>query len=151
MTKLFIDTNVVVYAVDDRDLRKHAFARELWMALATYPGTTVSSQVVSESANSVLRLWSEPDEAHLMVDRLSEGAIVVPVTSEIVARAVDGVARHGFSFYDAQIWAAARMWGAPVVLSEDFTDGLTVEGVRFCDPFVEGFDIEALLGELEEG
>jgi len=33
----------------------------------------------------------------------------------------------------------------PYVLSEDFSDGRTIDGVTFVNPFAEGFDLEALL------
>ena len=35
------------------------------------------------------------------------------------------------------------MWlnGVPNVLSEDFSDGTLVEGVRFLNPFVEAFNL----------
>jgi predicted nucleic acid-binding protein len=49
------------------------------------------------------------------------------------------------SYYDAQIWACARVNRIPLVLSEDFADGTVVEGVRFANPFAEGFDLDALL------
>ena len=42
------------------------------------------------------------------------------------------------------MWAAARTAGAAVLLTEDFQDGQEVEGVRFVDPFAEGFDLGAL-------
>jgi predicted nucleic acid-binding protein len=64
----------------------------------------------------------------------------VDVTPQIVLEAVRGVRDHWFSFWDAQIWAAARLNQVPVVSSEDFT-GAVVEGVRFVDPFAEDFQI----------
>lgn len=42
------------------------------------------------------------------------------------------------------IWAAARLNQIPVVLSEDFASGSTVEGVTFVDPFAEGFRLDSL-------
>lgn len=48
------------------------------------------------------------------------------------------------AYYDAQIWACARLNHIPVVLSEDFQDGQTLEGVRFVDPFAEDFVVERL-------
>lgn len=70
---------------------------------------------------------------------------VGPVT---IALALEGVSRFGFSYYDAQIWAAAKLAGASVVLSEDFADGLDADGVRFVNPFAPDFDVDAFLGDL---
>jgi predicted nucleic acid-binding protein len=49
---------------------------------------------------------------------------------------------HGFSHWDAQIWATARLNQIPVVFSEDFSDGQVVEEVRCINPFAPGFQIE---------
>lgn len=50
---------------------------------------------------------------------------------------------HQLAFYDAQIWAAARLNQIPAVFSEDFQDGRTLEGVQFVNPFSETFDVHA--------
>ncbi|MDO8963259.1 MAG: hypothetical protein Q7W30_02075, partial [Coriobacteriia bacterium] len=65
---------------------------------------------------------------------------VLLVTDEVIADAVRGTIEHGMSFYDAQLWATARLSGIRVVLTEDFSDGRVVEGVRFVDPFSPSFD-----------
>lgn len=145
MSGPFVDTNLVVYVDDERDPWKMRFARGLWHTLAAHPDTMVSAQVVSESANTMLRLWGDAARVSLFVDRLENAAAVVPITPSVVHLALEGVARFGFAFYDAQIWAAAREWGATLVLSEDFADGLVADGVRFANPFVPGFDLSALL------
>ena len=54
-----------------------------------------------------------------------------------------GVKDHRFGYYDAQIWAIAKLNQVPVVLSEDFASGASVEGVTFSNPFEEAFDIMA--------
>jgi predicted nucleic acid-binding protein len=56
---------------------------------------------------------------------------------------------YQFSFWDAQIWAAARLNHIPVVLSEDFNSGAVIEGVRFVDPFEQDFELAALGGDDE--
>jgi predicted nucleic acid-binding protein len=45
------------------------------------------------------------------------------------------------SFWDSLIWAVAKEGGVPYLLSEDFEDGVVVEGVEFINPFALGFDI----------
>jgi len=67
---------------------------------------------------------------------------VLHLTPQITLEASRGVRDHRLAYYDAQIWACARLNQIPVVLSEDFQDGSTLEGVRFVNPFGEGFTIE---------
>ena len=39
------------------------------------------------------------------------------------------------SYWDALVWATAKMNQIPVVLSEDFPHISVLEGVRFINPF----------------
>ncbi len=54
-----------------------------------------------------------------------------------------GVSQYTLAYYDAQIWAAARLNQIGVIFSEDFNPGSILEGVRFVNPFAEEFVIEA--------
>ena len=60
----------------------------------------------------------------------------------IFLEAARGVRDYQFNFWDAQIWAAARLNQVPVVFSEDFNTGQVTEGVRFVNPFAEDFRAE---------
>ena len=56
-----------------------------------------------------------------------------------------GLQRRQLSYGNSLIWATAKLNGVPNVLSEDFSDGVLLEGVRFLNPFAETFDL-ALMG-----
>jgi predicted nucleic acid-binding protein len=66
------------------------------------------------------------------------------VTGWTVLEAAAGARRHQLSYWDALIWATAKLNQIATVLSEDFQDGRLLEGVRFRNPFGPGFDVEAL-------
>jgi predicted nucleic acid-binding protein len=53
-----------------------------------------------------------------------------------------GVRDHKLSYFDAQVWATARLNQVPVVFSEDFDDGSILGGVRFVNPFSQKFLLE---------
>ena len=65
---------------------------------------------------------------------LANLAEVVPVTPSMTFLALDAMARHSLSFWDALIWAAAKENGVSLIYSEDFQDGRTIEGVRIVNP-----------------
>jgi len=50
---------------------------------------------------------------------------------------------HQLPYWDAQIWAAARLNQVPIIFSEDFNAGAVLEGVRFVDPFADDFLLSA--------
>jgi predicted nucleic acid-binding protein len=50
--------------------------------------------------------------------------------------ALTSALRHGLSFWDGLIWAAARHHRLSTIYTEDFQHDREVEGVRFLNPFV---------------
>ena len=86
-----------------------------------------------------------PSEARLELERLAAAWPVLPITTPIVIEAARGVRDHRMSYWDAQLWATARLNQVDVVLSEDFQDGRVLDGVRFVNPFTPSFDLAALV------
>jgi predicted nucleic acid-binding protein len=81
----------------------------------------------------------ELHEVAVQVDGLRRAFQVIPLTAAVVLEALRGVAAYRMSYYDAQIWAVARLNQIPVVLSEDFSHGSILDGVEFLDPFRSDF------------
>ncbi len=46
-----------------------------------------------------------------------------------------------YDMFDAQLWATALLNQVPVIFSEDFASGASLEGVRLVNPFSSGFDL----------
>lgn len=137
-----LDANVLVYVFDDGAPDKQARALDLLRRLGR-EGAVVPAQALAEASRVLLvkrRPPLTPDEAGGYVRRLAAVFSVEPLTEETVAEAIRSVGTHGLSYFDAQIWAAARTAGATVLLTEDFQDGREIEGVRIVNPFVAEFD-----------
>ena len=141
-----LDTNVLVYALDRREPEKRDRAREVLRRLGT-SGAILPAQVLSEFANVCLRkLEPRPDPAAVQreVERLLIAFPVLPLTGPVVLEALRGVREYLLSYYDAQIWAVARLGQVGVVLSEDFNPGAVLDGVSFANPLDPAFDLLAL-------
>lgn len=145
--RYLFDTNVLVYAVDPREPAKRDRAREA-IRRAVGSGSAASpAQALSEYANvrlKKLRPAPEPGAIAREVERLLLAFPVLPLTGPVVLEALRGVRDHGLSYYDAQIWAIARLGQVGVVLSEDFNPGAVLEGVRFVNPLEPAFDLPTL-------
>lgn len=140
-----LDTNVLVYTLDPRDPRKRERARSLLEKLLELGRGAIPAQVLAELANVALRKLDLPaDDAYGLIERLETIFPVYPLTPAIVLEALRGVRDHQLSYFDAQVWAAAKLHQADVVLSEDFAAGSTVEGIRFLDPFDTDFELATL-------
>jgi len=143
--RIFADTNVLVYAYDRSEPQKQRRALEVLDRLAVSRVGVISTQVLAEFFVAVTRKIETPlsvSEAYVRVKNYLQAWTVLDLTGMIVLEAARGVREHQFNFWDAQIWAAARLNQIPVVFSEDFNVGAVTEGVHFVNPFAEGFQIE---------
>lgn len=144
-----IDTNVLVYAVDPADPEKQKRAWELLERSESVGSGRLSVQCLAEFFSATTRKLQPPlsaAEAARQIENLVRAFPVLDLTAMIVLEAARGARARGLPYYDAQIWASARLNQIPVVFSEDFADGSTIEGVRFVNPFAEGFQLERWVG-----
>lgn len=140
MSDVLIDTNVLVYAVDSSSPIKQHRAIEVLENLVKDGIGFLSTQCLSEYFSVVTRKLFPPvslEQAHLNLVYFCRIWPVKPLTGEIVLEAVQATIRYRMSFWDAQIWASAKHNGALEILSEDFSDGHVLEGVRFRNPFAD--------------
>jgi predicted nucleic acid-binding protein len=103
--------------------------------------------VLSEFLVTVTRKIEPPltlEEAERSVTNYMRSWVVYEVTARAVVEAIRGVRQHQLSYWDSLIWATAKLAGVPTVLSEDFSDGQLIEGVRFRNPFRAAFDMTLL-------
>jgi predicted nucleic acid-binding protein len=140
-TKILVDTNILIYAADILAGDKNLRALELVDDLTAQNRMVVSAQVLNEFYHAATRPNKPPslsyDDAYRMIRDLADAVPVLPLTGSITLRALAAIPRHGFSFWDALIWAAAKENGIPLVYTEDFQHGRDVEGVRIVNPFAE--------------
>ena len=147
-TVILLDSNVLVYAVDRREPEKRQVAHDLLGRLTLSGRAAGSTQTLGEFFRVATRGIPDPlspDDAAMMVRHFNGVWRMQPVTQHTMLEAIRGHLRYGFPYWDAQLWATARLNHIPIVISEDFADGSEVEGVRFVNPFVEGFDLSSCL------
>lgn len=145
MPSIMIDTNVLVYFYDPNSPEKQKRAEEVLNHLQQLGTGCLSVQNLAEFISAVMRKLDPPltpAEAYEQVSMLVETWPVFDLTPLIVLEAARGVRDHQLSYYDAQVWASARLNQIPVVFSEDFQHGILLEGIRFINPFTEEFVIE---------
>lgn len=133
-TPTFIDTNVLVYAVDTADRLKQAAAQR---AIEEATLRCVSPQVLSEYYVTVTRKLARPlDEETAAADVADLAAgDVVPTDGGLVLAAVRSARRWQLSLWDAMIVESARRGGCSTVLSEDLDDATDFDGIRVVNPF----------------
>lgn len=146
-----MDANVVIYPWDAREKAKGSRARAVLDALIAQDVIVYSTQTVGEFFRGISRRIPNklpPDLAASIAADMAMSYPVLGITSAVTLEALAGSVRYGFSYWDAQLWATAKVHSVPIILSEDFADGCVVEGVRFVNPFTPEFDVEALIASL---
>lgn len=145
MPRILIDTNVLVYAFDKHDQPRQDRASLILRQLEATSQGVLSAQCLAEFFSATTR-GVQPFLKHLEafqhIQRWMRTYPVFPVTDSIVLEAVRGATTYHLAYYDSQLWAAARLNQVPVIFSEDFQDGLVLEGVRFTNPFRPEFNLK---------
>ena len=142
-----IDSNLLVYAVDPRDRSKQERALASLAGVRAANLGALSPQILGEFFVVVTRRLPAPltiTEAERMVNDYVRSWIVYDLTAAVVAKAIAGLKRYQFAYWDALIWATAEEHQLAYVLSEDFNAGAVLGDVRFLNPFHPSFDIGLL-------
>lgn len=145
--EILVDTNVLVYAYDRSEPEKQNRALDILDRLLVTGKGVLSTQVLSEFFNTTTRKLTAPltlEQAHSRLEHYVRFWPVFDVTPDVILEAVRGVRDYAFNFWDAQIWAVARLHGIRVIFSEDFNPGSTIEKVAFVNPFTIDFDPQLL-------
>lgn len=132
-----MDTNVLVYAVDDSDIEKRDIARGA-LESGHYGELVLSAQVLGEFYVTVIRKLAEPvpeEKAAEMVDWLGLLNPTVSIDAALIRRAVQTSRSAQLSYWDGLIIAAAAQAGCTRLLTEDLNDGQEIASVRVENPF----------------
>lgn len=129
--KVFIDTNIVIYALGQNSTKTTQAAA----LFAQYP--TISTQVLSETANVALRKLALPlAETRKLLTTLESMCRVEMIASACLHRALDITERYGFSWYDSLIVATALEAGCDTLYTEDMQHGQVINGtLTITNPF----------------
>ena len=130
------DTNVLVYAVDDRDKAgRQAVAKAVVLQL-TAMQQPIALQVVGELQNALRRRLKLP--SHLAMQQARNIFAAFPnfaYDAGCVEIALGQAAAGRFSYWDALLLAACARAGVTSLLSEDMQDGSIFMGVQIVNPF----------------
>jgi predicted nucleic acid-binding protein len=146
--RILVDTNILLYAYDRGESSKQPLALALLDGLVTHDLGALTPQVLAEFFVNAIKKLQPPltiEEAHGCIQNYLLSWKILDITGATVLEAVRGVRTYQMPYWDAQIWASARLNQIPVVLSEDFGDGVLIDGVRFVNPFDTGFNLDAWL------
>lgn len=135
--KVFVDTNVLVYAYDKDAGEKHRVAVNIMKDLWHSGLGTLSTQILQEFFVILTKKISSPLDISVVretIRRLSKWDVLL-IDVDTIIRATELQERYRYSFWDSLIIASAVAGGAGSLLSEDFADGQTIQGIIIRNPF----------------
>jgi predicted nucleic acid-binding protein len=123
-------------------VEKQLRAQEVLARLYDTQAGVMSVQALAEFMNSARKIGISPEDAQLIVTGFAATWRIIDLTSAVIIEAARGLRDHSLAYYDAQVWAVAKLHQIPAIFSEDFNSGSSLEGVRFVNPFAPAFRLD---------
>ena len=139
---VFVDTNVLLYAVDPRHPGKQARA-QAWLQQCWQRGCArISTQVLNELFANLRRVAPSMavEDARRLVREYRAWTPWI-VDDDTVDTAWHLQDRFTLSYWDALMVAAAQQQACTLLLTEDLQHDQLIDGVRILNPFLVGPDI----------
>ena len=134
MPKIFVDTNILVYSLDEYDPEKRKKCRELLKTLTGDLRGVISTQVMQEFyVASTSKLGADVLIVKDILHSFERFETII-ITPEIIREAIDCSIINKLSFWDALIVIAAENAKCEKLWSEDLNHGQVIRGVRIENP-----------------
>ncbi|MDB9432295.1 PIN domain-containing protein [Microcystis aeruginosa] len=134
----FIDSNIWLYRFivncsDPNAIPKQQIATNI----TNQENLIISTQVVNEVCSNLIRKAGFNNlQIQNLLEELTEGCDILPVSLETLGYAVKLRDRYLISFWDSLIVASAVLGDATILYSEDMQDGLIINNsLQIINPF----------------
>ncbi len=134
----FLDTNIFVYAFDPDHQAKRTKAIQLIKQALDQQKGILSTQVISEFFNVVLRKIKPPmrsEDCISLLEKMFLPLCEVIVSPETIKQALIIEQETQYSYYDSLIVASAIEGHCHILYSEDFQDGQVIRNLKIANPF----------------
>jgi len=135
--KVFIDSNILVYAFDSSEQEKQAIAQNLLNMEGVTGDIALSTQVLQEFFVIVTRKLKIPlsiDDASKTVQLFSAYPLI-QINPKLILKGIERHRNESFSFWDALIVEAALAANCKILFSEDMQDGRRIGKLEIRNPF----------------
>ena len=135
MSKVFLDTNTIVYAMDLGSPGKRSRSRALLQEAAEKRSGVISTQVMQDLFVAASRkLGADPLTVKEIIHSLMHFEVVT-IGPALIDEAIDCSIIQRIPFWDALVVVAAESARCSEIWSEDLTDGQIIRGVKIVNPF----------------
>jgi len=140
--EFLVDTNVIVYLYNSDNLEKGENAQQLIETIVPRNLAVISTQIAGELFYHLNKYLKNAKE---VVSLYLDNWKVLEVNSLIIKEAIRAVSQYQMSYWDAQVWASAKLNQVPFIISEDVPAQNPLEAVTYLNPFVTDFNINEIV------
>ena len=135
MSKIFLDTNILLYTLDENDKDKQKNARKIVRNVTKHYTSVISTQILQEFyVVSTSKLGVEPLLAKSIIHSF-ENMEVVLIDPYLIREAIDVSILNQISFWDSLVVVAAESAKCETLYTEDLNAGQIIRGVKIENPF----------------
>jgi predicted nucleic acid-binding protein len=133
--KAFLDTNILIYAYSEDELKKQSVALQLLDSFEN--NVIISKQVINELSNILLKKFKlDSDQVENVLLEIDNVLPIVDFDLTTQIKALKLKDRYQFQYYDALIVATALENNCTVVYSEDMQHEMLIDGsLNIINPF----------------
>jgi len=133
----FIDTNIWVYSIDEGDISRRDAARDLIERTKAASKIVVSTQVLSEFANVVIKSFGKDPVFTKGYIEILKSFEVCTVKPQTISDAIDICVLNKLSFFDSLLLSSARQAGCGIFYTEDLNHEQEIAGIKITNPFLK--------------
>jgi len=134
MSKIFIDTNIIVYSIDSGNIEKRDKCRAVLREVNENYTGVISTQVLQELyVAGTKKLGVDPLVMKGILRSLQHFEAVL-VSPDIIEKAIDCSILNRISFWDSLIVASAESAKCEELWTEDLNPGQIINGVKIVNP-----------------
>ncbi|MBI2148587.1 PIN domain-containing protein [Candidatus Woesearchaeota archaeon] len=138
MTKKLIDTNILIYAYDNSDLKKHNISKQIIKeatekneAILSIQNLVEFSRVLSEKA----KIPVPYNEVRRIITNLELLFEIIQYNTKTIAEALDISSHYKLHFFDALITATMEENFISEIITENEKDFEKISNIKVINPF----------------
>jgi len=137
--KVFIDSNIFVYAYTGDDERKHVIARDLLRNNVLNNEIVLSVQILNEFYVVMAKYKYPHNSIKLCLNEIMEQVKVMPLDLELIKQCIFIKEKYCYSWWDSLVLASALENDCTTLYSEDLQSNQMIENkLRIVNPFIIG-------------
>jgi len=134
--KVFVDSNIFIYAYTSDDEQKHSIARDLLQNNVLNNEIILSVQILNEFYSVMAKYKYPHNEIKLCLNEIIEQVKVMPLELETIKLCVSIKEKYSYSWWDSLVLASALENDCEILYSEDLQSNQVIENkLKILNPF----------------